>query len=373
MLNRVVLSLEAATTAGTSFVFGYLGGGSLPYAETAAGASFILAFQALPLVLVISALSALLWHWRVLPWVVAGFAWVLRRTFKIGGGLGLGAAANIFVGMVEAPLLIRPVLVRLPRSDLFVLMTCGMATVAGTVMVLYASILSQVLSDPIGHILAASVISVPAAILIARVMVPPEAAPEAISDAAGAEPQDESLAVLTRSPHAGSMDAIVKGTQDGLALLLNIVAMLIVLVALVALVNAILSLLPDWGAAPVTLERVLGLVLRPYAWALGVPWEETAQAGALIGSKTILNEFVAYLDMAALPPDALSERSRLILLYALCGFANPGSLGIMIGGLSAMVPERRGEIVGLGLRSLIAGTLATGMTGAVVGVISLTA
>ena len=276
-LNRAVGALQEATGAGTRVVFGYLGGGALPYAETAAGASFILAFQALPLVLVISALSALLWHWRILPWVVAGFAWVLRRSFRIGGGLGLGTAANIFVGMVEAPLLIRPVMARLPRSDLFVLMTCGMATVAGTVMVLYATILSRVLDDPIGHILTASVISVPAAIVVARIMVPPEAAPDATPQGAETEPQDESLAALTRSPHAGAMDAIVKGTQDGLALLLNIVAMLIVLVALVALMNAVLSLLPDWGGAPVTLRAYAGSCLT--SLCLGT-WRALGRDGA---------------------------------------------------------------------------------------------
>jgi CNT family concentrative nucleoside transporter len=359
-LNRAVTALQEATRAGTSLVFGYLGGGPLPFAESHPGASFILAFQALPLVLVISVLSALLWHWRVLPWIVGALAWGLKRSLGLGGGVSLAAAANIFVGMVEAPLLIRPLLARLPRSDLFALMTCGMATIAGTVLGLYATFLDGIVPNPVGHLLTASIISVPAAILFSRIMVP---------EAAGAGVAEAEAPVA--APHDSALGALVQGTQDGLALLLNITAMLIVLVALVALVNGALSLLPEVGGAPLTLERLLGLVLRPYAWALGIPWDESAVAGTLIGKKTVLNELLAYLDLAALPPEALSARSRLILTYALCGFANPGSLGIMIGGLAAMAPERRGDIVALAPRSLVAGTLATGMTGSVVGLLSL--
>ncbi len=362
LLNGAVTAVSQATGAGTSMVFGYLGGAPLPFSESYPGAAFILAFQALPLILVISALSALLWHWRVLPVLVAGFAWLLRRGFGISGPLGLGAAANVFVGMVEAPLLIRPVLASLSRSDLFVLMTTGMATIAGTVLVLYATILEGVVPDPVAHILTASVISVPAAILIARLLVPADAEPgKAVTDGRETDAR--------KPPYAGAMDAITRGTQDGLTLLLSVAAMLIVLVALVALLNAALGLLPDWAGSAVTLERILGLIFQPYAWLLGVPWAETEVAGALIGKKTVLNELLAYLDFARLEADALGERSRIILLYALCGFANPGSLGIMIGGLAAMVPERRGELVALGPRSILAGTLATGMTGAVVGLL----
>ncbi len=358
-LNGVVDALQGATQAGTSFVFGYLGGAATPFDLPHPGAAFILAFQALPLVLVMSALSALLWHWRILPLVVKGFAWLLARSFGVGGGVGLASAANVFVGMVEAPLLIRPIIGQLTRSDLFVVMSCGMATIAGTMMVLYATILSGVMADAVGHILTASVVSVPAAVMLARIMVP-----ETI--ATGAR---DSQSQASDSQYAGAMDAITRGTQDGLSLLLNIIALLIVLVALVALANAALGLLPNWDDGPVTLQRLLGLAFAPLMWCLGIPWEEAPTAGALMGSKTILNELIAYLELAALPPEALSPRSRLIMLYALCGFANFGSLGIMIGGLSAMAPERRGEIVELGFRSIASGVLATSMTGAIVGLI----
>jgi CNT family concentrative nucleoside transporter len=356
-LNTVVLALEASTKAGTSLVFGYLGGGPTPFEVTAPGNIFILGFRALPLVLVISALSALLFHWGILQRVVKGFAWFLTQTLRIGGAEGLGVAANVFVGMVEAPLLIRPYLERMTRSELFTVMTAGMATIAGTVMVLYVSILSGVIPGVAGHILTASIISMPAAILISKVMIP--------------ETKPLTTGELQSSIEShNSMDAVTQGTLQGVQLLINILAMLVVLVALVHLVNLILGWLPHWGAAPITLQRLLGYVMAPIVWLMGVPWNESMTAGGLMGTKTVLNEFIAYLDLGKLAPGALSLRSKLIMTYAMCGFANPGSLGIMIGGLGTMVPERRGEIVSLGLRSIVAGTLATSMTGAVVGILS---
>ncbi len=353
-LNQGMVALEKATRAGTSFVFGYLGGGPLPFAETSPGASFVLAFQALPIVLVMAALSAVLFHWRVIPAVVRGFSWLLERTLGIGGALGVSAAANVFVGMVEAPLLVRPYLARMDRGELFAVMTCGMATIAGTVLALYASILKNVVPDAVGHILTASLISAPAAIVTAHLMVPSRGEPTG----GRITPPDE---------YTSTMDAVAKGTASGIQLLLNIVAMLVVLVALVSLVNQALGLLPHLGGKPVTLERILGYLMAPVVWIMGVPWSEAVTGGALMGTKTILNEFLAYLQLAGLPGDALSPRTRLILTYALCGFANFGSLGIMIGGMGAMVPERRDEIVSLGLRSIVSGTLATCMTGAVAG------
>jgi Nucleoside permease len=355
-LNDVALVIEKATMAGTSFVFGYLGGGPLPFAEPYPGAGFILAFRALPIILVMSAVSAVLYHWRVLPMVVRGFSFFLERTMRIGGALGVGAASNIFVGMVEAPLVVRPYLARMTRSELFALMTCGMATIAGTMLVLYASILSHSIPGAMGQILAASIISAPAAILVARVMVPET------------EPVTEGSAVPPRES-VSTMDAVTHGTVDGVNILINVVAMLIVLVALVSLGNAALALGPDVAGAPLTLQRILGWIMSPVVWLIGIPWSEAQVAGSLMGTKTILNEFLAYLDMSRLPPDALSERSRIIMTYAMCGFANFGSLGIMIGGLGVMAPQRRGEIVSLGFKSIISGTLATLMTGAVVGVV----
>jgi CNT family concentrative nucleoside transporter len=355
-LNQGATAVEKATMAGTSMVFGYLGGGALPFTEIAPSASYILAFRALPLVLVISALSCLLFYWRVLPALVRGFSLLLQKSLGIGGAVGVGAAANIFVGMVEAPLLIRPYLEGMSRGEIFAVMTCGMSTIAGTVLVLYASILHNVLPDALGQILTASVISAPAALAVASLMVPM---------GEGSTAGEVEFDAGDRS----AMDAITRGTSEGLALLLNIIAMLIVLVALVSLLNMALGLLPTVAGGPLTLQRLLGWVLAPLAWLLGVPWREAATAGSLLGTKTVLNELIAYLDLAALPPGALDAHSRLIMTYALCGFANFGSLGIMLGGLGTMVPDRRGEIVSLGLKSIVAGTLATCMTGAVVGLL----
>jgi CNT family concentrative nucleoside transporter len=356
VLNDGVMALEAATTAGTAFVFGYLGGAPLPFVEAYPGAAFVLAFRALPLVLVISALSALLFHWHVLPFVVRGFSWCLRKTMGLGGAEGLGVSANVFVGMVESPLFVRPYLEKMTRSELFTLMTAGMATIAGTVMVLYASILGDAIPGVMGHILTASVISVPAAVTVAKIMVPETGIPT------GGQ-------LVVANPDAGSMDAVTRGTLQGVELLINIVAMLVVLVALVHLVNTVLGVFPDMGGRPLSLQRVLGGVMAPVVWFMGVPWHEAPVAGSLMGAKTILNEFLAYLELSRLAPGTLSDRSMLIMTYAMCGFANPGSLGIMIGGMGTMAPGRRSEIVALGLRSVVAGTLATCMTGAVVGVL----
>ena len=354
-LNDALLAIEKATQAGTSFVFGYIGGAPLPFAESGPGSSFSLAFRALPIILVISALSSLLFYWRVLPWIVRAISRVLEKAMGVGGAVGLSTAANIFVGMVEAPLFIRPYLAQLSRGELFIVMTCGMAGIAGSVMVIYASILGPVIPDALGHILIASIISAPAAIVISVLMVPPIGAPT-------------SGQFVPVQQASSSMDAITKGTLDGLQLLLNIVALLVVLISLVTLANLVLEALPGVDGRPITLQRMLGALLAPLAWLIGVPWSEAPAAGALLGTKTILNEFIAYIDLAHLPDGTLSLRSRMIMTYALCGFANFGSLGILIGGLATMAPQRRDEVVALGLKSIVAGTLATCMTGAVVGV-----
>jgi CNT family concentrative nucleoside transporter len=356
LLNRMVLALQEATNAGTSFVFGYVGGGPLPFAESYPGSSFILAFQALPMVLLMSALSSLLFYWKVLPVVVMAFAWCLRKTMGVGGAEGLANSVNVFVGMVEAPLFIRPYLDRMTRSELFSVMTCGMANIAGTVMALYASILGNRVPDAMGHILVASLLSLPASITIARIMIP-----ETGEATAGEMSAPETA--------TSSMDAVTKGTVEGVHLMLNIIGMLIVLVALVTLVNLIFGLFPDVAGSPVSLQRLAGLVMAPVCWLMGVPWSEASAAGALMGTKTVLNELIAYLDMSRLPAGTLSPRSLLIMTYALCGFANPGSLGIMIGGMSTMAPGRRTEIVELGLRSIVSGTLTSCMIGSIVGVI----
>jgi CNT family concentrative nucleoside transporter len=357
LLNDGVEALQKATDAGTGFVFGYLGGGSLPFAETHPGAAFIFAFRALPLVLVISALATLLFYWGVLQRIVQAFAWVLRRTIGIGGPLGLGAAVHIFVGHIEAPLLIRPYLLRLERGELFALMSCGMAGIAGTVMVLYAAILGPVIPDSLGHILVAAVISTPAALALAALMVPFHPDPS------------ETAELIILDPPVSSMDAVAKGTRDGIVLLANIIAMLVVVIALVSLLNAALELLPQWGDAPVTLQRLFAYVFRPIMWLIGIPAADVVTAANLMGTKVVLNEFIAYVDLAKAPADQISDHSRLVMTYAMCGFANFGSLGILIGGMGAMVPERRPEIVQLGLRSILSGTMAGCMSGAVVGML----
>jgi CNT family concentrative nucleoside transporter len=358
-VNRAVDAIAAATQAGTSFVFGYVGGGPLPFELKAPGAEFVLAIQALPIVLVMSVLTTLLFYWRILPPIVRGFSWALERSMGIGGAVGLSTAANIFLGMVEAPLFIRPYLGKLTRGELFMVMTGGMAGIAGTVFVLYATILRDVIPDVAGHILVASILGAPAALLISQLMVPVLAS------------ERTDIGRIKIAPVAEStMDAIVRGTTSGLELLLNIVAMLIVLVALVHLANAILSLLPDLAGAPITLQRMLGLAMAPVCWLMGVPWEQAFTAGTLMGIKTVLNEFIAYLELAKLPAAALDERSRLIMLYAMCGFANFGSLGIMIAGLSVMAPERRADILSLGGKSIVSGTLTTCLMGAMVGALN---
>jgi len=358
LLNDGATALQSATQAGTSFVFGYLGGPPLPFAESHPGASFILAFQALPLVLTISALASLLFYWGVLQRIAGPFAWLLRRAMGIGGALALGAAVHVFVGMIEAPLLVRPYLLRMQRGELFALMTCGMAGVAGTVMVIYASFLAPLVPNALGNILIASVISTPAGLAVAALLVP----------FGRAEVAEERLVI--EDPPLSALDALVKGTIDGVPVLVGIVAMLLVAVAFVALVNAALGELPHWGDAAITLQRIFSWPFQPVMWLIGLPWDEAGAAATLMATKTVLNEFVAYLNLSTLPPDTFAPRSRLILTYALCGFANFGSLGIVIGGFGVMVPERRHEVVALGLRSILSGTLATCMSGAVAGLLA---
>lgn len=356
-VNRAVNALGEATRKGTSFVYGYLGGGPTPFTVTNPGSVATFAFQVLPLVIVMSALSALLWQWRILPLVVRAIAAVFERTLGTRGPAGLGATANIFLGQVEAPLLVRPYLATMSRYELLLLMTAGMATIAGSVMVIYAAMLGEQFQGILSHLLTKSIMSVPAAILFAHVMLPTE--PH--SEFEGREPP---------RIYQGTMDAITRGTSDGLNVYLSILAILIVLIAFVALANGAVGLLPDVNGAPLSLERIAGWIFAPIAWLMGVPWSEAATAGSLLGVKTVLNEFIAYLQLAEIPAESLSERSRLITIYGLCGFANFASIGIQISGIGAMAPERRGDLADLAFRALVAATLASCMTGAVVGIVA---
>jgi len=361
LINSGVNAVVNATESGTLFIFGYLGGDPLnvdyPFSISEPGATMILAFRILPLVLMFTVLSAILWHYRVLPIIIKGFSFVLRKSLNVSGAVGFSSAANIFIGMVESPALIRPYIAVLTRSELFVVMSCGMATIAGSVMVFYSIILQGTLDDPLGHIITASVISAPAAIMIALIMVPQSSA---------ATSEEIQLSVEYKS----LMDAITKGTYDGVRLMVSVGAMLLVLVALVALLNSLFSLIPFPGDDPLTLQRLFGYVFAPLTWLMGIPWSEAQISGSLMGTKTALNELLAFLALAELPAGSLSEKSTVIMTYALCGFANFGSLGIMIAGLSGMCPQRATEIIELAPKSLISGTLATCMTGAIAGLLS---
>jgi len=357
-LNVVVTAVTTATNAGTSFVFGYMGSGPTPFAVTNPGNLINLAFTILPLVIVISALAAILWYWRISPTIVRAMALVLKKTLGLGGAVGLSAASMVFLGNIEGQLVIRPYLSRLTRAELFILMTVGLSVIAGTVFVLYATILKPVLPGALGHLLVASMMSLPSGILIARTMVPGPAETE-LSE------QDESV------HYRSTMDAMARGTEDGLRLYLQIIAMLIVTTALVALVNVILGVLPPMAGTPLTVERILGWAFSPFVWLLGVPWQQAGTAGGLMGIKLVLNELIAYLHMAGLPPGALDPRSSEIMVYAMCGFANFASVGILIAGMSALMPERRQDVVALAPRALLAGTLASSLSGAMIGLLPL--
>jgi CNT family concentrative nucleoside transporter len=356
-VNNAVGALGAATRQGTTFVYGYLGGGPTPYEVTNPGYLTTFAFQVLPLVIVMSALSALLWYWKILPVIISGISYLFERALGTRGPAGLVATANIFMGQIEAPLLVRPYLARMSQYELLLIMTAGMATIAGSVMVIYSAMLGEQIQGVLGQLITKSIMSVPAAILFAHVMLPEN---------------NDSTQELEKPPrvYESSMDAITRGTSDGLNIYLNIIAILIVAIALVALLNGIIGLLPDVAGAPLTMERIAGWVFSPIAWLMGIPWAESQTAGSLLGIKTVLNEFIAYLKMQELQPGELSEHSKLITLYAVCGFANLSSVGIQISGIGAMCPERRNDLAKLGFRALIAATLASCMCGAVVGIVA---
>ncbi len=354
-INNAVKGLELATEEGTKFVFGYLAGGDQPYAVANEGALFTFAFKVLPLILVISALSALLWHWKILKWITLGFGFLFQRTMGLGGASALAVAANVFLGMIESPIVIRAYLDKLTRSELYLMMVVGLATVAGSTMVAYATILAPVLTNAAGHVLVASIVSAPAGVLLARVIIPEKPGEGgAVADYNSALKYDSAI------------DAIVKGTSDGLMVVLNISAVLIVFVALVALANVMLGAF--WiGGEALSVERILGVVFSPVAWLIGVEWADAQKAGWLLGVKLTLTEFVAFIKLGAVPDGDMSERTRMLMTYALCGFANIGSVGITVTGLSVLMPERREEVLGLVWKALFAGFLATLMTACIVG------
>lgn len=357
IIGQGIDSLKDATCEGTKFVFGYLGGGECPFVLKEGSSPFIFAFQPLPMVMVVSALSMVLFHWNVLPLMVRGFSAVLKRGLNIGGALGVCCAAKVFLGQTEAPLLIRPYLTKISRSELFTVMTAGMATTSATIMVLYGTLLEGIIDHPISHILTASIISIPAAVVISRVMVPQVG-----------EHTEGNLVMPYK--FSGAMDAVSQGASDGLKMFLNIMAMLIVAIALVKLVNLLLGLCPSVGGEDLSLQRLLGYLFAPITWLMGVSWESALAAGHLLGTKTALNEVVAFIGFSELTPGAMDPKSNIIMTYALCGFANFSSIGIQIGTFSALAPERREDVIKLGFRALIAGTFASCLSGTIVGLLT---
>ena len=356
-LSEGVIALQAATTQGTTFVFGYLGGGNAPFMDGGSGSSLIFAFGILPLIIVMSCLTALLWFWRILPFIIRGFSKVFEKLFNIGGPIGLGATANIIMGQVEAPLLVRPYLSKMTKKELLILMTAGMSTVSGSIMIALVMMLQPQFVDVnlIQHLITASILSIPAAIMYANIMIPSNDATEFDADA-------------VPKIYESSMDAITRGTRDGLEIALIVGAILIAFIALVSLADSILGLLPVVGDAPLSLQRILGWIFAPIVWLMGVPWEESIEAGKLLGIKTALNEFVAYAQLAAIEDDLLSDRTKLITLYGLCGFANFSSVGILVSGIGAMSPERKKDLIDISIKAWVGATLASCMTGLVIGI-----
>jgi CNT family concentrative nucleoside transporter len=357
--NNAVAAVEKATLVGSSYMFGYTGGAPIPFVlKPGAEQPVIVAFQILPLIIVFSALSALLWHWGILRAAVRGLSWALRKTLGVSGVVGLGGGATMFLGVVETPLVLRAWFERMSRSELFMIMVLIMATISGAILVLYATTLSKTVPNAVGHMIVASLISLPAAVLIARLMVPGDGS-------MNAEDADADL------KYESSMDAVIKGTMEGIQLVLAVIAIIIVVFALVNLTDQLLALLPQVDTQPLTLKRIFGWLFAPLMWSIGIPWDQAPAAGALMGTKTILNEYVAYLDLAALPADTFDARSKLIITYALCGVANLASVGLLVSTIATLAPKRRAEVSALGMKSWVAGNMVSAMTGAVIGLVTL--
>ncbi|CAN5528142.1 nucleoside transporter C-terminal domain-containing protein [soil metagenome] len=360
--TRGMDALQAASRAGSSFMFGYLGGGRAPFSVADPSAAFIFAFQALPTILLVGALSALLWHWKILIWIVRGAAWLFGKLFGVSGPVGVSTSACVFLGMVEAPLLIKPFLPRLSRGELFIIMVDGLSVIGGSMMIVLGALISAKMPNAFSHLLIASLISTPMAIGMARLIIPGDAPP--LGKIAGAH-----APIVLASPYRSSLEALTFGTLDAVKMVLNIAGLLIVFVGLIALINMGLAALPHVGA-PVTLGFLLGKLLTPIVWLTGAPISDLQTVGALLGTKVAANEVVAYSDMMALPAGALQAKSLLILTYALGSFGNVGSVAILIGSLSAMAPEKVGEVVELGFKALAAAFLTTCLTATIMGLLS---
>ena len=353
LLGNGVIILQEATMEGASFVFGYPPTDSdTPYRSLLE----TFAFGVLPYIIVMACVSAILWYWGILPFIVNLISQACQKLFNIGGPVGLGAAANVFVGQVEAPLLIRPYVSNLSNKELLILMTAGMATVAGSVMVALISILDTAFADEnlIQHFITASVLSVPAAIMYANIMIPSNS----ITDF-----NENKIPKVYKS----TMDAVTRGSSDGASIAVSVGTILIAVIALVYIVNSILGVISYQFGFDLSIEIILGYIFAPIAWLMGIPWNEAVIAGELLGIKTTLNEFVAYPGLASLENGELSDKSKLITFYSLCGFANFSSVGILISGITAMAPERKDDLINVSFKALVGATLASCMTGLIVG------
>lgn len=341
-------SIEAATQKATAFVFGYVGSAELPFEAIPGKSTFIFAFQVLPVIMVIGALSAMLWHWRVLGFVVAVGAWLARKTLGVSSPVGFAAVANAFLGMIEAPLLIKPYLSRISSSELFAVMAVGMSTIAGGTAVIISGLMH---TDPaaFANLVTATLMNVPGALALALMLFP------AIN---GETRSEETVSIET--PYRSTMDALVAGTADGVRIFVNVVSLLIVFVTLVALIDGLLGLFPG----ELSLAKILGYLLAPIAWLMGISQAEILDAASILGTKVAVNELVAYAALAD-SYGQFSDRTHFILTFALCGFGNFGSLAIMIGGVSAMAPERRDEIIRFGLWALLVAFMTNCLTAAI--------
>ena len=358
--NATVTHLIGFANEGLKLIFGPLADSKVLNA-TFGENTFIFGITVTGTIILVAALSSLLYHWGVLQKVVFAMAWLMRKTMKTSGSETLAASANIFMGQTEAPLVIKPYIARMTRSEILCLMTGGMATIAGGVGAAYVQMgKSAGHLEMAGHLLSASVMSAPAALMIAKIMMPEEEASETASGKI-VQPERNSL---------NSIDALCRGTTDGLHLALNVLAMLIAFVAVVAMANFLIT----WPqqhlgiSEPVTLQRFFGWVNAPFAWLLGVPWKDCQTVGQILGERIVLNEFMGYLSLTR-PSTVMEERSFVLTTYALCGFANFSSIAIQIGGIGALAPERRNDLARLGLRAMIGGLLACYLTATVVGIL----
>ncbi len=351
-LNTLVLALASVSERATTFLFGYLAGGATPFEVTQPQNNMIIAFKVFPLILVISAISNILFYTGILPFIINQFSKVLRKTIKIPSIIAFSSSASIFLGTIETPLLIKPYLKNLSRAELLALMSATMSTIAGTVMVLYASVLSGVIENPIAHLVTASIISVPISVILSMIICP-----------FSKSLQDKSIN-QTIKPYDSFSDALFQGIQDGLTMILQITATIIVLFAFIYLINDLIA----WFSKDYSIEKILGHILRPFLWLTGISWAESQAASQLMGIKIILNEFVAFIKFQELGA-GLSNNSKIITLYALCGFANLASFGIVVGGLGALLPDKKKLLATLGIKSLLIGNLATLMTAAIISLI----